>query len=262
MQLDALLTDWQAAADIHKQAAANLVGEYGSAANPFQTYLAGLADRQLDLLAASPALKGAFETVGKPFSLAGHEAMPYTTAVFGRAVLLEKFARYLQTSLDSLGATDTLADILNNLRSLHSTARTIAAPTFGVYFDAMRKTALGKGAVFATFAKPTPHLSPWPNPTPTADVVRSSIALGADPTGKDYILFAYRLQPGNAPRAPTTASPGWTYQRWFRPNPAAAADLHGWTEPLAAGLARQPEIVHLEENGGSEIVFPIHIASA
>ena len=116
--------------------------------------------------------------------------------------------------------------------------------------------------MFATFAKPVKAgQRPWLAPVPDANAIRSSIALGEDDEGKDYILFAYRLPPEVLPRVPTTASPGWFYQQWFRPNVGAATDLHGWTEPLKPGFDRLPGIVH-EEISGTTVVFPIHIATA
>lgn len=63
------------------------------------------------------------------------------------------------------------------------------------------------------------------------------------------------------PRVPTTASPGWFYQRWFRPSQKADAELHGWTAPIGSGFAGRPEVVHSEIDG-TTLVFPIHIAKA
>jgi hypothetical protein len=256
--LDALLADWVRSAGTHAQAARNIQAENGSEAPALDAYLERLAGANTDL--CKPAPHKIFERVGEVFALQGHEASAFKSAVFGRAVILEKFARYLQTPLDRLGASDTHDNVIAALRALNSTREGDVPPEYRVYLNAMRQTALGKRAVFATFSKAAPLTSPWPSPTPGAQNIRETIALGADPVGKEYILFAYRLRHDTTPRVPTTASPGWTYQLWFRPNPAAAAERHGWTEPLGAGLSKQPEIVHVEESSGSELVFPIHIA--
>ena len=258
--LDSLLVAWKSAEPLAKQAAANLQNEHGSEIDKLETYLAELANRAPQLSGAAP--KTEFEQAGKTFSLAGHDAIPWKGAIFGRAMLLENYARYVTPELEKLEYDDTTEEITARLRKLDGVDEATAPPYLGGYFQAIRKTRLGKGAIFATFAKPVKlGQRPWSTPIPDADAIRSSIALGEDDEGKDYILFAYSLPPNVIPRVPTTASPGWFYQQWFRPNDRAATDLHGWTEPLKPGFDRLPEVVH-EEIFGTTVVFPIHIASA
>ena len=260
--LDSLLAVWDGSSGIRLQAAANLRAEFGSEIDPLAEYLAALADRSTELSSANLGIDFTFQEIGKVFALAGHMAEPYKHAVFGRAILAETYARYLKGTLYGLGLADTPGDILRNLRSLEDKTEATAASASRIYFKAMKQTALGKGAVFATFAKPVrTGQRPWLAPIPNANTVRDTIALYGDDTGKDYILFAYQLTSPIIPRAPTTASPGWRYQRWFRPNPAAPTELHGWTEPIGTGLKKRPEIVHPEIDG-STLVFPIHVAKA
>ena len=258
--LDSLLVAWAGADAVAKQAAANLQNEHGSEVDKLESYLVELANRAPYLSVASPEIE--FKQAGKTFRLAGHEATPCKGAIFGRAMLLENYARYVSPELEKLRYTDTAEVISATLRKLDGVDEAAAPPYLGGYFQAIRETPLGRGAVFATFAKPVNAAQrPWLAPIPDADAIRSSIALGEDDEGKDYILFAYRLPPGVVPRVPTTASPGWFYQQWFRPNGGAATDLHGWTEPLKLGFDRLPEVVH-EEISGTTVVFPIHIATA
>ena len=258
--LDSLLAAWTSADAVAKQAAANLQNEHGSEVDKLESYLVELANRAPQLSVASTEIE--FKQAGKTFRLAGHETTPCNGAIFGRAMLLENYARYVFPELEKLRYTDTAEEIHATLRKLDGVDEATAPPYLGGYFQAIRQTPLGRGAVFATFAKPVnTGQRPWRAPIPDADAIRSSIALGEDGEGKDYILFAYRLPPEVVPRVPTTASPGWFYQRWFRPNVHAATDLHGWTEPLKPGFNRLPEIVH-EEIFGTTVVFPIHIATA
>ncbi len=258
--LDSLIVAWTSSGAVAKQAAANLQNERGIEIDKLERYLGELAERAPQLCVATP--RAEFEQVGKPFRLAGHAATPWKGVIFGRAMLLEKYARYVSPELDKLCYTDTAEIIRATLRKLDGMDEAAAPPYLRGYLQAIRQTSLGKGAVFAIFAKPAKTgLRPWRAPIPNADAIRSSIALGEDDEGKDYILFAYCLPPGVFPRVPTTASPGWFYQQWFRPNDCAATDLHGWTEPLTPGFDRQPEIVH-EEISGTTVVFPIHIATA
>jgi len=258
--LDSLLVAWAGADAVAKQAAANLQNEHGSEIDKLESYLVELANRAPQW--SVPILEKEFKQAGEAFSLEGHEATPCKGAIFGRAMLLENYARYVFWELEKLGLADTLEVICTTLRKLDGVDEAAAPPYLKGYFQAIRKTPLGRGAVFATFAKPVkPDQRPWRAPIPNADAIRSSIALGEDDEGKDYILFAYRLPPGVSPRVPTTASPGWFYQQWFRPNGDAATDFHGWTEPLKAGFDRLPEVVH-KEISGTKVVFPIHIATA
>jgi hypothetical protein len=258
--LGSLLGAWANANDVAKQAAINLQNEHGSTDGPLEGYLVDLACNQSRLSVPSP--RQDFEVIGKPFALAGHESTPFKGAIFGRAMLLEKYARYLIPKLDALGYSDTEEEVRDTLRKMDNEDDKSAPPYMMGYYQAIRETPLGKGAVFATFAQPVAATQrPWPLPIPRADFVRGAIALGEDPTNKDYILFAYRLPDTVVPLVPTTASPGWFYQRWFRPNINAATDLHGWTEPLNPRFTRQPEIVH-EEILGTKLLFPIHISTA
>lgn len=258
--LDSLLSVWACAGDLARQATTNLQNENGSVDHRLEAYLNDLANNASRLSVASP--RNDFEQVGKSFALAGHEAAPFKDTIFGRAMLLDNYARYLSPRLDALGCRDTEEEIRATIRKMNNQNEGTAPPHLEGYFRAIRETPLGKGAVFATFAKPVrTGLRPWLPPIPNAHAIRSSIALGEDDTGKDYILFAYRLPAHVVPCVPTTASPGWFYQRWFRPNAYAAIDLHGWTEPLEPGFRRLPEIVH-EQIPGATVVFPIYIATA
>jgi hypothetical protein len=260
--LDVLLAEWQANNGVPLRAATNLRAERGSGVGPLVTYLTSLADNQADLGVAPPGPKTAFEQIGNIFSLAGHEATPFKESLFGRAILLEKYARYYLTpELDKLGCLDTEEDIRLTLRAIADATETAVPVRFRIYFEAMRRALLGRKAVFATFTKSIQMgESPWTEPIPDAQSIRNNIALGEDPLDKDYILFVYRLPDGTLPRVPTTASPGWFYQRWFRPSQNADTELHGWTEPIGSGSSR-PEIVH-SEIAGTTLVFPIHIAKA
>jgi hypothetical protein len=260
--LDSVLAEWTTSSELPPLAAANLQRENGSSSTKFADYLGGLADKESQLRVLDPGLRVVFEQVGTIFAFAGHEATPFKDAIFGRAILLVKFARFLAPQLDELGCFDTEEDIRAILRRLDGTAENATASRFRVYFDAMRATPLGRGAIFATFVKSaTTGSLPWTSPVPDARAIRSSIGLGEDPDGQDYMLFAYRLPADTAPLVPTTASPGWFYQRWFRPNPTADADVHGWTVPIDPLFARRPEVVHSEIDGAT-LVFPIYIADA
>lgn len=258
--LDSLLGAWAGAGDVAKQAAINLQNEHGSTDDRLEVYLDALASNQSRLSVPSP--RHDFELVGKPFALTGHESTPSKGAIFGRAMLLDKYARYLMPKLDALGCHDTEEEVRDTIRKLDNEDDKSVPPYMDGYFQAIRETPLGRGAVFATFAQPVvANQRPWTLPIPRADFIRSTIALGEDPADKDYILFAYRLPDTVVPLVPTTASPGWFYQRWFRPNINALADRHGWTEPLKPGFTRQPEIVH-EEILGTTVLFPVHISTA
>lgn len=258
--LDSLLSAWAGTSDLTRQAATNLQNEHGSAADKLEDYLDDLANHVPQLSVGSP--KNEFEQVGRAFALAGHEAAPFQDAIFGRAMLLDNYARYVSPKLDEFGYGDTAEVIRATIRKLDNVDEA-AAPTYlEGYYRAIRETPLGKRAIFATFAKPVcPGQRPWALPIPSAKTIRNTIALGEDDAGQDYILFAYRLPAKVVARVPTTASPGWFYQKWFRPNLDAAIDFHGLTEPLEPGFTRLPEIVH-EEIPGATVVFPIHIATA
>lgn len=260
--LEVLLEDWSKSRGVAAFAAQNLQNDEGSNVHELKDYLHTICDNKADLETKKPSLKIVFEKIGKPFSLAGHVARPFADAVFGRAMLLENYARYLVPQLDLLGCFDTAENVLQTLRELAGREEKEAPTRYRPYLRAIRHTALGKNAIFATFVKPIAlSQSPWEAPIPEAGHIRNRVALGEDPENKDYVLFTYRLPKGVQPKVPTSASPGWSYQKWFRPNPLALKELHGWTEPLVAGLERMPEIVHSEIDG-SQIVFPIQIANA
>lgn len=260
--LDTLLQSWDVEGHIYSNAAANVRMDRGSDIPFFSGYLATLASNHTQLGVSPAGPKVVFQHVGKSFALQGRSATPFKDAIFGRAILLEKYSRdYLPPALDQLGCLDTREEILTALRVIANTNESVAPSRFRVYFEGVRRTALGRGAVFATFTKPVSIGGrPWSSPLPDAYGVRNTIALGEDPVGKDYILFSYRLPTHIAPKVPTSASPGWSYQRWFRPSQKADTELHGWTVPIATGSPR-PEIVHSEINGAT-IEFPINIALA
>ena len=260
LTLDTLLTEWSASPDIPPLAAANLRTEHGSGISELGHYLHELADKAPHLTTSGPGPRNGFEEAGKRFSLSGHEAKPYRGGIFGRAMLLEKFARYLAPHLDAIGCYDTEDVIRTSLQELDGASETTAPSRLRDYFPAIRSTPVGKGAVFATFLKPfSDSKNPWKRPIPSSDAIRRGTALGEDPPGRDYVLFAYRLPAGVTPLVPTTASPGWAYQRWFRPSSTAHIDLHGWTVPIGSGVAKRPEIVHSEIDG-STLIFPLYIA--
>lgn len=259
--LDGLLAEWDVATDVPPQAAKNLRGEHGMSAANLQSYLTTFADSHTALSPSGTGPKAEFERIGNPFLLAGHAAAPFQGAVFGRAIRLEIYAGFLKPSLDSLKCYDTEEEIRATLRTLGDKQETSVPTVHRIYLEAMRRTNLGKEVLFATFAKPVAQQKrPWTTPATSTDVC-ASCGLGEVPAGKELILFVYRLPDGISPRVPTTASPGWAYQKWFRPNPKAATELHGWTEPIGTGFAKRPEIVHSEIDG-TTILFPIHIATA
>jgi hypothetical protein len=259
--VDSLLGEWAGATEVPLQAAANLRAEVGLELGTFTRYLEGLAARAGEMALSSPSAGSVFVEVGRPFALAGHEGQPHRDAVFGRAVLLENYARYLRWTLYGLGVADAPDEILRTLRSLDDMAETAVPTSSRIYLDAMKQTLLGKGATYATFVTPVvPDRRPWSRPAPDAGTIRDMMGLGEDPPGRDYILFAYKLPGGESPRVPTVASAGWFYQRWFRPNPAAATELHGWTRRLGAGTHGVPEVVHAEINGGT-LVFPVLLST-
>ena len=259
--IDDLISEWSGGTGVPPQAAENLRRENGMSAKDFSKYLNGLASGKGKMSLAGIGPKAEFERIGKPFLLAGHPATPFKGAVFGRAIVLETYARFLKKELDTLKCYDLEDDIRTTLRVLGDKDEMSAPSTKRVYFNAMRRTKLGKEVLFATFAKPVrPNQGPWVTPI-TSGEIRTSCALGEVPSGRDFILFTYRLPDGTLPYVPTTASPGWDYQQWFRPNLDASKDLHGWTEPIGTGFAQRPEVVHPEIDG-TTLLFPIHVASA
>ena len=80
------------------------------------TTLVDLSNRATRLSVAAP--KTEFEQAGKTFRLAGHEATPCKGAIFGRAMLLENYARYVSPELEKLRYTDTAEEITATLRKL------------------------------------------------------------------------------------------------------------------------------------------------
>lgn len=259
--LDAVLSEWDGATEVPPHAAKNLRGENGMLPEDIENYLAALADGSARLRLKSANAGDEFEKIGKAFLFAGHPATQFTDAIFGRAIQLENYVFLLKKQLDALSCNDTEEEIRATLRALGDKDRSAAPSSYGIYFDAMRRTKLGRDVLFATFAKSHHSTTrPWNTPV-SAKEVRETCGLGRDPEGKDFILFAYLLPAEIMPRVPTTASPGWVYQRWFRPNPKAKTEKHGWSEALSTGFAKRPEIVHPEIDGAT-ILFPIHIANA
>lgn len=260
--LDALLSEWNAAPGVPPFADANLRAEHGAPTSEITNYIVLLSDNSAALNVAPPGPRAMFEQLGEASALSGHDAAPLRALVLGRAVMLTKYARYLAPRLDALGCFDTDDQIRASLRSLSGLTEVTAPANLEVYFSAVRLTPLGRGATFATFATP-PDVNhrPWVVPIPSGNEVRDSLGLGEDPDGSDYILFAYRVSDTAALRAPTTASSGWFYQRWFRPSAAAETDLHGWTAPLSSTYNPRPEVVHSEIDG-STLVTPMYIVNA
>jgi len=263
--LDGVLLAWEGSDSLRKQAAANLLGEAAFENSEHASYLASLADEHAELRAPHPRVLQAFERQGKPFLLAGAKSIPTGGMLFGRAILLRKFARYLSNTFadhPELNCVDEYDQVIATLRTLDGNDATFPKAHLRCYFAGIRLTSLGRGAVFATFVTPIRlNESPWERPVADAHAIRSAIALGEDPLGEDYLLFTYNLPPNRFARVPTSASPGWSYQRWYRPNPNAQVELHGWTSPIDPGHSRRPEVVH-EELLGATVVFPLSVALA
>jgi len=256
--LNDLISEWEGSTEVPLRAAENLRRENAMSAKDLERYLRALAKSKDALKLSGIGPKVEFERIGKPFLLSGHVSTPFKRATFGRAVRIKTFAGFLKQELDKLRCFDTEEEIRGTLRSLGDMEELRAPSSQRVYFEAMRRTKLGREVLFATFVKPTRlNQRPWVTPV-TATKIRSTCGLGEVPRGEDFILFVYSLPDFAPPHVPTTASPGWDYQWWFRPNPKASVELHGWTRPISRGFAKIPEVVHSEING-STLLFPIHI---
>lgn len=260
--LDSLLGEWAAAPGVPPFAAANLHSENGAPTTRTAKYLALLADNRTRLAVTPPGPREAFEELRAEYALQGHNADALRPLILGRAILLVKYARHLAPRLEAFGCFDTEDQIRLTLRALSGLTEAAAPKHLRVYFDAMRVTPLGRGVTFATFAFPArTGRRPWEAPLPDATAVRNTLALGEDPDGDDYLLFAYRIHSPVPLRTPTTASPDWFYQRWFRPSARAATELHGWTSPISPAFPARPELVHAEVDGAT-LEPPIHVANA
>ena len=259
--LDELLADWETSSGVPPHAAANIRAEKGSQLIPLAKFLAALADEYSNFRSNGNNPAPIFDELRRNFGLQGFDSKALSGIVFGRAVLLKKFAEFLQPRLDALNCLDTQEQIQTTLRSLHGKTKLDAPPYNRQYFDAIVQTPIGRDAVFATFAKPiATNQGPWAHPLPSAKEVRERVALGLDPPGEDYLLFTYRLPIDVVPRVPTSASPSWSYQKWFRPNPNAAKERHGWTAPLNSAFASLPEIVHPKIDG-TTLIFPFYVVN-
>jgi hypothetical protein len=207
--LDLLLAEWDAGPDVAQFAAANMRAELGSSVADFTVYLALLADNRGQLALAPPGPAVAFQTLGTKFGLQGHDASRFTNLILGRAILLVKYARYVAPQLDALGCYDTEDEIRANLRALDGVPENAAPPYLRVYFVAIRRTPLGRGTTFATLdISRAPTRGPWSDPPPRADAIRNSLALGEDPVGNDYILFAYQISAAVSLRVPYHSESG------------------------------------------------------
>ena len=262
--LDGILGTWDASDSTARQAATNLRAEKGGPDAATAAYLEELVDGAVELQSDPARRATAFARAGRTFALAGYASASPDDLVLGRASRLEKFAGYLKSTFvkhyAALRCTDTEATVLATLQDLHAMPESHARWEHEVYFRAMRLMALGRFAVFATFFDlGDVAIGPWRPPLPRAPEVRSGLALGTDPAGSRYVLVAYRLPRGVRVSVPTTASPGWDYQLWFRPSASAATERHGWTAPLEPIHPRRREVVHPEAIA-SRMKFPIHMA--
>jgi hypothetical protein len=190
--VDALLTAWENGADVvAKQAAANLRADVGMEVGTLAAFLGAIAARAGEMGLGSPNLRTVFLEIGRPFSLAGHAAAPCRAATFGRAVLVENFARYVKWTLDSWGVFEPVDEVERMVRSLDDVDEASAPTASRTYFRAMRGTLLGKNATYATFVKPVAvGRRPWSRPPPSGGTVRDELGLGEDRNDRDYILFA------------------------------------------------------------------------
>lgn len=256
--LDELMELWRNFGGVPEQARLNLMTDTSLPIYQFVAYLKSIVAEVEDLQPHKPTIRQCFEKIGRPFILHGIASKKHQTAQFGRAIALKKYVRYLRMELNKLGRFDSIEDVEHSVRRLSGNASPPAS--LEDYLEAIKRTALGKDALFATFAHlGTAPLLPWSANTPSGNEVRNILGLGADPPDVDYLLFAYRL-PDEAPaRAPTSTSCGWFYQEWFRSNPNAYIDCHGWIAPLDDDCDRWAEIVHPPIDG-THLEFPFQIA--
>lgn len=262
--LDTLHADWESAADsVHSFASKNLQNDHSLANSDFGALLVSVINAQSDLRRTSPNPAQVFESATSTYTFKGTLAARFTNALLGRAVLLDKYARRIGETLAALPKplrrVEDFPTVRATLVAISGSLPSSISPDFGPYFEAIRRTAVGRDLVFATFHSPAqPQLRPWPSPPPNAARVRAEIALGEDEIDKPYVLLTY-TQLGGEVRVPSAASPGWSYQRWFRPNSNCAVEQHGWTSPLDSVSSKRPEIVHRNPDQ-VEIAFPITVA--
>lgn len=255
--LDDLLENWRRSGkEFLRHAADNLINEKGSTDPKITLYLRNLAHNSLALKSEFP--HKAFHESGRKFAFEGYESTPYRGAAFGRAIKLETFIRAFQRILKH----DPII-IRAKLIELHGKTESAVSEEFQTYFDNLRRFPIGGASpdpVFATFMESAPYEHPWRAPLPQPDRIRNLLGLGhhLETHPLEYILLMYRLPSGISPTVPTTASTGLDFQKWFRPNPEAARQLHGRTRPLLGVGKGLPEVVHAP-SVPAQIQFPFYI---
>ena len=106
----------------------------------------------------------------------------------------------------------------------------------------MRRTALGKYVMWATYCRSNPYLNPFELLGGTANELHDSLGLNPADRGKPILLFVYEPPTDLDLRYPTVADAQWYHQ--FRPVPNDPTVDSGLTLPLRAELVCQPEVVH------------------
>jgi hypothetical protein len=106
----------------------------------------------------------------------------------------------------------------------------------------MRRTALGRYVMWATYCSNNPYRNPFDLLMGTADELRDILGLNPADMGRPVLLFVYEPPPGLDLRYPTVADAQWYHQ--FRPAPNDPAVQSGLTLPMREDLECQPEVVH------------------